>query len=918
MAPTIWDGEKTLKAFVESNANHPRLGETGEFTLARREGDSLHFLRQKHPEASAPLDKAVAEPMRAALDGKTGTLLGKDYRGVEVLAAYAPVPHLGWGLVAKIDASEFRSPLLKATVAAISVVMLLVIGGGLLIVQLGKPLIRNLEHSQERLDLAIQGTSHGLWDWPDVSKDEQWWSPKLYELVGYATDGLTPSLTHFKAFLHPDDIDRLVASIGVTLNQRIPHDIEFRLRTKSGEYRWFRGRAKAIWNAEGNPIRMSGSIEDINKQKQAEEALRQSNEELQAIYDGMVDGVLIADAETRQFVRANASICKMLGYSEKEMLSTSVVDIHPAKDLPAILEDFQAQAEGRLGRGEDIPVLRKDGSTFCADISTQRTQYNGRPALIGIFRDVTERNRMDKVLRDSEEKYRTYIDNSPTGIFVVDATGRYVEVNPCASRLMGYTREELTRMSIPDILAPEDVPAAMDLFHDLLRTGCGVSGEYCFIRKDGTRFFMSVHAARISADRVIGFCVDITDRKRVETELRDAKTVAEAANKAKSEFLANMSHEIRTPMTAILGFSEMLLDDATAADVQKAGRTIKRNGEHLLTIINDILDLSRIDAGKEDIEKTTCSPRQIVEDVVLTMKVAADAKGLPLSVEGAGKVPDCIRTDPRRLRQILVNLVGNAIKFTEHGSVRIAMQLVADADDEPKLRFDVIDTGIGLSEAQIGFLFQPFSQVDGSSTRRFGGTGLGLAVSKRLATMLGGDVTVTSIFGIGSTFSVTIATGPLDHVGQCGDHSSKSPRSTIPEGRLNCRVLLAEDGPDNQRLITHILRKAGAEVAVAENGQVALDLALAARQAGNPFDVILMDMQMPVMDGYEATRQLRKAGYEGSVIALTASAMPKDRQKCLDAGCNDYTTKPINRAMLLECVAKHVGEPQDLAVVGQS
>ena len=302
--------------------------------------------------------------------------------------------------------------------------------------------------------------------------------PKLYELLGYATDEVTPSFSHFKAFLHPDDVDRLVATVDAHLNQHIPHDIECRLRMKSGEYRWFRGRAKAIWDAKGNPIRMSGSIEDIDKQKQAEGALRQSNNELQAIYDGMVDGILIADAETRQFVRANASICMMLGYSEEELLSMSVLDIHPAKDLPTILEIFQAQAEGRLSLGEDIPVLRKDGSTFRADISTQQTLYNGRPSLIGFFRDVTERNRMDKVLRDSEEKYRTYIDNSPTGIFVTDATGRYVEVNRCASRFTGYTRDELTKMSIPDILVPEDVPVAIEQFQELLRTGCGISGEY--------------------------------------------------------------------------------------------------------------------------------------------------------------------------------------------------------------------------------------------------------------------------------------------------------------------------------------------------------------------------------------------------------------------------------------------------------
>jgi PAS domain S-box-containing protein len=1040
-----WNREKTLKDFAEFNAKHSRFGATGECTLACRDGDGLRFLFREHSDALSRLpassDTALAEPCRKALEGKIGTLVGKDYRGIEVLAAYAPVPNWNWGIVVKIDASELRSPLLTTAVAAISLVTLLVIGGGLLTVQLGRPLIRDLEQSHEHLDLAIQGTSHGLWDWPDVTKDEQWWSPKLYELVGYATDEVTPSFSHFKAFLHPDDVGQLVAAVDAHLNQRLPHDVETRLRTKSGEYRWFRGRAKAIWDAEGNPIRMSGSIEDIDKQKQAEEALRQSNDELQAIYDGMADGILIADAETRQFVRANASMCMMLGYSEKELLSMSVVDIHPAKDLPTILKTFQAQAEGRHRLGEDIPVLRKDGNTFRADITTQQTRYNGRPSLIGFFRDVTERNRMDterkqaeeslreseqrlrgiienaaetiytlsldgvitfvspvwtrilghdvsevegrsfvpfihpedvaicqaaieraltmgepqhityrirhkdgswrwhhtagslvkdrqgvpayiigvaedvserrlaeEALRVSEEKYRTYVDNSPTGIFVTDATGRYVEVNPCACQLTGYPRDELTQMSIPDILAPEDVPVATEQFQELFCTGCGISGEYCFIRKDGTRFFMSVHAARLSADRVIGFCVDITDRKRVEAELRDAKQVAEAADRAKGMFLANMSHEIRTPMTAILGFADLLADTAVDKGAVEAIQIIRRNGDNLLQIINDILDLSKIESNKCKIEQIACSPRQVVTEVICLMKVRANAKGLSLALEVQRDVPETITTDPIRLRQILVNLIGNAIKFTELGGVQVTMQLDARSD-EPKLRFDVIDTGIGLSEEQIGRLFQPFSQADTSTSRCYGGSGLGLAISKRLAEMLGGDLTVTSVLGKGSTFRASIATGsldgkkPIDQPCEAAQGTSCVLQSAI---RLDSCILLAEDGPDNQRLIAHVLRKAGADVAVAENGQVAFDLALAARQAGNPFDVILMDMQMPVMDGYQATRELRSAGYCGPIIALTAHAMTEDRQKCLDAGCNDYTTKPIDRAVLLECIAKHL------------
>ena len=561
-----WDREKTLKDFVEFNAKHGRLGATGECTLVCRDGDGLRFLFREHSDALSRLpassDTAIAEPCRKALEGNTGTLVGKDYRGIEVLAAYAPVPNWNWGIVVKIDTSELRSPLLTTAVAAISVVMLLVIGGGLLIVQLGRPLIRDLEQSHERLDLAIQGTSNGLWDWPDVTKDEQWWSPKLYELVGYATDEVTPSFSHFKAFLHPDDVDRLVAAVDAHLNQRIPHDIECRLRMKSGEYRWFRGRAKAIWDAEGNPIRMSGSIEDIDKQKQAEEALQQSNDELQAIYDGMVDGVLIADAETRQFVRANASICKMLGYSEEELLSMSVGDIHPAKDLPAVLKIFQAQTEGDLHLAEDIPVLRKDGSTFRADISTQTTCTMATP--LSSASSVTLPNEIawKGCCEPARKSIAPILTTRPLASSLLMQQDDMLRSIGVPLSLQDTPETNSQRCRSPTFLPPRMSPQQRNSSRNCFAQAGGISGEYCFIRKDGTRFFMSVHAAQLSADRVIGFCVDITDRKRVEAELRDAKQVAEAANRAKSEFLANMSHEIRTPMTAILGFSDILLDAA--------------------------------------------------------------------------------------------------------------------------------------------------------------------------------------------------------------------------------------------------------------------------------------------------------------------------------------------------------------------
>jgi len=440
-------------------------------------------------------------------------------------------------------------------------------------------------------------------------------------------------------------------------------------------------------------------------------------------------------------------------------------------------------------------------------------------------------------------------------------------------------------------------------------------------------------------------------------DLEAARTEASAANRAKSEFLANMSHEIRTPMTAILGFTENLLDpDLSDSEKLNAVYTVRRNGKHLLQLINDILDISKIEAGKLEVEHIRCSPVQLVADVQSLMQVRADTKNLPFNIEYIGAVPETIESDPTRLKQILVNLIGNAIKFTETGSVRLVTRFVeteslpqncgtggspvvpsncgtgvspvspppgrrchkesaALQTLSPVLQFDVIDTGLGMTEEQTCELFQAFNQADTSTTRKFGGTGLGLMISKRLAELLGGTITVESKPGEGSTFRVTVTTGPLDGVKMLDDPATatiaqpETAAASKPDtGKLDCRILLAEDGPDNQRLISFVLKKAGAEVTVVENGKLAVDAALAALHrrhkddAKPPFDVILMDMQMPVMGGYEATGLLRQKGYTGPIIALTAHAMEGDRRRCLDAGCDDYASKPIDRKKLVATI----------------
>ena len=395
-------------------------------------------------------------------------------------------------------------------------------------------------------------------------------------------------------------------------------------------------------------------------------------------------------------------------------------------------------------------------------------------------------------------------------------------------------------------------------------------------------------------------------------ELEHTRNEADAANRAKSEFLANMSHEIRTPMTAILGFSDVLLESPSDLEKKNAIGTIRRNGEYLLKIINDILDLSKIEAGKFDVERIPCCPRNIIAEVANLMRIRANAKNLPLNIEFDGPIPETVETDSTRLRQILINVLGNAIKFTETGEVRLVTRLVEQDTAEPVLQFEVTDTGIGIGTAEIERLFQPFSQADGSMTRRFGGTGLGLAICKRLAQSLGGDITATSELGVGSRFTIHVATGAFDRsrlIQAPTISQTPSAASSTDEGAevmlSGYHLLLAEDGPDNQRLISFVLRKAGAHVDVVDNGQLAWEQAMRALDSGVPFDVILMDMQMPVLDGYEATRKLREDGYRHPIVALTAHAMSHDRDKCLEAGCDDYATKPLDRAKLLSIVAQY-------------
>ncbi len=477
----------------------------------------------------------------------------------------------------------------------------------------------------------------------------------------------------------------------------------------------------------------------------------------------------------------------------------------------------------------------------------------------------------------------------------------------------------LTSLLVNKILAPLD---------DLTRTTGAIAGGDFSRRARETavgEIGKLAQSFNHMTDRLQDTYASIERKVRERTrELTEAKRAAEQANRTKSEFLANMSHEIRTPMTAIVGFSEMLkdelgglfersslTDDPRAAAIQDAVQTVERNGHFLLDIINDILDLSKIEAGQLEIERRACNVDDLLTSIDSLLRLRAESKGVTFEIRRVGQLPARVFTDDDRLRQVLVNLLTNAVKFTDAGSVRMEVRyLPADSTAGPHIQFDVIDSGIGMSAEHIARAFQPFQQADTSTTRRFGGTGLGLTISRRLAEALGGDVTiVTSAPGRGTHVRAVFATRDESDIGTPAAREPAGNRDADHEpgpADRPAQILLVEDGPDNRALITHYLRKAGFTCEIAENGQVAVDKVLQRGADQPPIDLVLMDMQMPVMDGYTATRTLREAHFGGPIVALTAHAMSGDREQCIAAGCDDYVAKPIKRAHLLDVIHRHL------------
>jgi PAS domain S-box-containing protein len=666
-----------------------------------------------------------------------------------------------------------------------------------------------------------------------------------------------------------------------------------------------------------------------HQQSAIADALRESEERHRVLFESSRDAIMTAGPPSWHFTSGNPAARELFGVASAEQFaSLGPMDLSPETqpDGRPSGEKAKELIETAMREGScafEWTHRRLNGGEFPALVQFTRMVIGGQTLLQGTVHDLTIRKHAEEAVRRETAKLSAMIAGMDEGIVFANADNVIVEINDYLCRFVGKPRAEIVGQRIEDIhhgKVLETVLAQIGRFRETRNCAPHV------LQRPLGHAEVILRMQPIYRDGAYdGVLLNVVD----VTELVQARHQADAANVAKSGFLANMSHEIRTPMTAILGFAEMIgnsIECCTAcpefrscpARVQNKEhiQIIRRNGEHLLGLINDILDLSKIESGRMVVEHRSCSPAQLVEEVASLMRVRAIEKGLSLDVRYDFPLPEAILSDPARLRQILVNLVGNSVKFTSRGGIALTLRCVRDAGaPQATIAFDVKDTGIGMTPEEVGGLFQPFVQADSSTTRRYGGTGLGLSISKRMAELLGGGIDVESRPGEGSTFTFTMKADLPDAVRMLNDLSEvpasasgdAQPRLSAPG--LCGRVLLAEDGPDNQRLLSAILRTAGAEVDLVANGRLAVEQAMSAWSAGAPYGVILMDMQMPEMDGYEATRQLRRSGYDGPIVALTAHAMAEDRAKCLAAGCDEYATKPVDRIVLLHALARLLGCP---------
>ncbi len=593
---------------------------------------------------------------------------------------------------------------------------------------------------------------------------------------------------------------------------------------------------------------------------------------------------------------------------------------------PEVRADIAEMVQQAIDHGVpwdlELPFVTALGRTLTVRAIGEPEWRDGKVVrLFGVLQDITERKRATSELKRTRQRLNLALAAAQVGLWDWDLGSDEVYLNDQWSTMLGFEAGELPMElgTWESLCNPDDLRRTRE---ELERHIAGQTPRHvCELRmrcKDGSwKWILSIgevveHDEQGRPIRMVGVHIDIDDQKRVQAELERARAGAEAASEAKSGFLANMSHELRTPLTSIIGFSDILSDTQTPPEeMRKSVEIISNNARHLLTLISDILDLSKIESNHVELEPVPCRPERFGKDLEAMLATAARNKGIAFEVEIERPIASVVLLDQVRVRQILLNLASNAVKFTAEGGVRVVLSCRPNPTGTAAFVVEVHDTGIGMDEQCLARIFKPFIQGEVSSTRQYGGTGLGLSISNALAQMMGGRIEVRSEAGRGSCFTLSI---PLEHehfeMRQMppprGDGRGSADLSPRRPDLTGARVLVVEDGADNQRLIQTYLQLDGATVIIAADGRAGVDAVNAVIDTPSAFDLVLMDMQMPVLDGYGATRELRAAGYDRPIVALTAYATSGDRARCLEAGCDDFLSKPVSREDLARTCAEWI------------
>lgn len=661
------------------------------------------------------------------------------------------------------------------------------------------------------------------------------------------------------------------------------------------------------------------SIMDLSDQKAIEEMFRMSESRSRAILETAINGIITfnEDGQLRSF---NPAAKSMFGYELDEIIG---------KDMHCLIEESQhdkynlfiteciASEKADHSRHEEFSGIRKDGSIFQFWINVGIAKQGDDWLFVGIITDITDQKKSEYELK----KRSNAIEASPVGVVITDKQSIVEYVNPSFSTISGYSSEEIIGKNIRIIQSDHTSSEVYDEMLSQLAAGKTWQGELLNRRKDERLYWTNTSISPIKNDlgeitHHVAIQEDITQRKRADEELRQhrdhledlvteqtadliaAKETAETASHSKSAFLANTSHEIRTPMNAIIGMTELVLETELSAEQRQHLETVDKSAKSLLQLLNQILDLSKLEGGKMDIEHTLFDINEVTEESLLPFHSVAKQKGIDLILKVNPNIQACRYGDPTKIRQIIINLVGNAIKFTEHGSVTIS---ISPNEINGRLHFSVTDTGIGIPENRIKSIFESFTQADQSTARKYGGTGLGTTISKQFVEMMGGEIWIESVVNQGTTFHFTLPIQIAAGVKSCRSEDSHAKKQLQAKKPLN--ILLVDDVAINIKLAKIRLEKSGHHVTTAINGKEATE-----KHKEGSFDLILMDIQMPEMNGFEATAAIRKAElpqkHHTPIIAMTANAMKEDQEECLKAGMDSFVSKPIDFRVLTEKIAE--------------